>query len=615
MAIISLTVPSKNISLLSAGFSGFRSVAYVSGPTGPSGDNGLDASGIDRIHGIFPILYTSGDQSISIDMEYISGVATSGFNTGALNNYLSLSATGQFYAASNPSGFINNLSGLSIGYVTGISGNLQLQINGLATSLNLALTGQDLYNLTAGLSGQINLNFATISNLQSTGQQVLDVANNNSINLSGNIFLTGNLLNNRIDSLSGYSLSKVEANSLYYLSSNPSGFITGVSIGNFVTRQETGQFYSVSNPLQFATSGDIITTGQQVWSVANNNSINLSGNLFVTGSTLDSKINSLSGFVLSTTGVQQSISGLITTGQADTRYYSINNPSGFITGINTGNFLSRQETGQFYAVNNPLQFANSGNLFNTGSLLDQKINSLSGNNYYQSYNPSGFVDNLSGLSTGYILNLSGSLLSQINNTGSLLFNLINLSSGLLSTGIYQTGSLLIDKINLLSGLISSPVVIYHNNLSGLQGGVSGEYYHLSQSQSIDWVGLSTVIGISGVLQFAINNASGGGSTGNYYSNNNPSGYITGFNSGLYATKADLTNSGILLQDYFGVNNQSMEIGFDPSGTTTGLFYANGVNVMLYRNISGSITGIYSNRGKLKIVLRNANNKATGIRYT
>lgn len=72
--------------------------------------------------------------------------------------------------------------------------------------------------------------------------------------------------------------------------------ITGIDTGSFITTSQTGQFYPYSNPQNYTTSGDIQSTGQQAWSAANNNGINLSGNLFTTGSTLNNKINSLSGY-------------------------------------------------------------------------------------------------------------------------------------------------------------------------------------------------------------------------------------------------------------------------------------------------------------------------------
>lgn len=165
----------------------------------------------------------------------------------------------------------------------------------------------------------------------------------------------------------------------------------------------------------FSTQQQLALTGQQAWNAANSNGINLSGNLTQTGITLNTKVNSLSGFTTGMSGalytlISQSaggvaslnsqsgiltlqgtgtvtvvsggvglilvsgtavnLNGYITTGDADARYYPLNsNPSGYIT---TGN------TGQFYPSSNPQQYATSGNLQSTGQTLQQKIDSLSG---------------------------------------------------------------------------------------------------------------------------------------------------------------------------------------------------------------------------------------------
>ena len=165
-----------------------------------------------------------------------------------------------------PSG-VSRLNGLSGSLnIVAASGNISLSISGssilisdnrndaINLSGNLATTGRNLFNLVTGLSGQNNLNFATISNLASTGQQAWNAANNNGINLSGNIATTGRNLFNLITGFSG------QAN------------------------------------LNFATIANLASTGQQAWNAANNNAINLSGNLTTTGTTLNNKINSLSGY-------------------------------------------------------------------------------------------------------------------------------------------------------------------------------------------------------------------------------------------------------------------------------------------------------------------------------
>ena len=104
----------------------------------------------------------------------------------------------------------------------------------------------------------------------------------------------------------------------FYSNNNPSGFITGINTGNFISTSQTGQFYPINNPSGYITginTGNFITTSQ--------------------------------------TGI----------------FYLITNPSGFITGLNTGNFISTNQTGQF---------ASTSNLYSTGNNLLTNINALSG---------------------------------------------------------------------------------------------------------------------------------------------------------------------------------------------------------------------------------------------
>lgn len=77
--------------------------------------------------------------------------------------------------------------------------NITSQILSASGSLSNRIinSGITLSNIINGLSGQSNINYATIVNLIATGQQLFNIAQNNSINLSGQLFLTGsNLVNN-----------------------------------------------------------------------------------------------------------------------------------------------------------------------------------------------------------------------------------------------------------------------------------------------------------------------------------------------------------------------------------------------------------------------------------
>lgn len=116
--------------------------------------------------------------------------------------------------------------------------------------------------------------------------------------------------------LSGLLLT-VTGNNIYLQglligSGNFDGLGTSSNTGRILYNDTTGASGSLSNT--------ILNSGQQSWSAANNNGINLSGKLLSTGQTLYNDITGMSGTFLS-----GPFSGIYSTG--------INNISGFMTGI------------------------------------------------------------------------------------------------------------------------------------------------------------------------------------------------------------------------------------------------------------------------------------------
>ncbi len=72
----------------------------------------------------------------------------------------------------------------------------------------------------------------------------------------------------------------------------------GAISADYNNRVLSGNWYSQALYISgsaLATAGNIALTGQQNWNVANNNSINISGNLQTTGSVLNNRISGVSG--------------------------------------------------------------------------------------------------------------------------------------------------------------------------------------------------------------------------------------------------------------------------------------------------------------------------------
>jgi hypothetical protein len=63
----------------------------------------------------------------------------------------------------------------------------------------------------------------------------------------------GTIVDADVSPTAGIAVSKLSGTGIFYAASNPSGFITGVNLSNYVTNSQTGAFYAASNPSGFIT--------------------------------------------------------------------------------------------------------------------------------------------------------------------------------------------------------------------------------------------------------------------------------------------------------------------------------------------------------------------------
>ncbi len=277
------------------------------------------------------------------------------------------------------------------------------------------------------------------------------------------------------------------------------------------------------NSLSGWASNLIATTGQQAWTAADNNGINLSGNLTATGATLQGRINSLSGFVNNVSGALQI---LITNSDADVS--SINGQSGALTIAGTGGLTVSSGALGLILVSGDQSI--SGALTATGVTLGAKIDSLS-----------GFVGNVSGglearvtatgnaavvHANGIGVNLSGNLAqtgsnlyvtltgtsgqgvidyatkTALTSTGQTLFNLIiggdtNLSGNLTQTGITLRNLTLGGDTNLSGQLTTTGQMLYSLITNG--SGQSNVNYAPALANYVYQSGVQLVTGIKAFL--------------------------------------------------------------------------------------------------------------------
>ena len=477
-------------------FSGGGTVTNV-GSAGFTGVTGISATGSNSITGLInfltiggmAIIY-SGDNNI-----VLSGGAASVTNNNFFSYYYfasgvtGISVTGGV----GVTGLINftGVSGVSIVqsgntiiFTDIVSGALQQQINSLTN--NLQSTGQSLYVLLTNASGQFNANFATIQNLQTTGQNLYNLLVNESgqiyndlatkqnlqntgqalytllVNESGVFNISGQALENQINSLSGYS------NNTFATIANLTQ--TGITLLSLISAASAG-VSSIDGK-----SGILTFTG------AGNVSVIVNGQTFI----FSGDVSTISGFL------QSQINTLTTNLQS--------------TGQNLYNLLVNE----------------SGVFNNSGQALEAQINSLSGysnNTFATIVNLGSTGHQLFVIETNNANNLSGNLtqtganLSAVKVTGSSIINVANFT-GVGGTLVIWSGNyILVSGAGIGGGTnvqVSGSAILSTANFSGIGTAVviqSGNYVLVSGAPQIAPVP-APFTGVTGLAAFGYSSLTG-----------------------------------------------------------------------------------------------------------
>lgn len=169
-------------------------------------------------------------------------------------------------------------------------------------------------------------NYCTSGNIQNTGSNLYTYIINTSGNLDTRLYNSGqNLLG-----LIGVAITGVSSinGSSGIVNITGGGNITVISggIGSIIISGDTGaynNFYSLSNPLGFSTSGNLQNSGNNLQNTCNI----LSGNLIQSGINIEIQINSLSGYSNNTFYLlnnEQRLRSLIPTGTITTGIFFTN---------------------------------------------------------------------------------------------------------------------------------------------------------------------------------------------------------------------------------------------------------------------------------------------------
>lgn len=219
------------------------------------------------------------------------------------------------------------------------------------------------------------------------------------------------------------------------------------------------------------------------------------GHLFISG--IGGTNVSLSGSTFLISGA--AVSGYLTSGQANTLYYPLTNPSGYITGINTGIL-----TGAFYPLySNPAGYLTG---FNSGNYVQT---SQTGNFATQLY-----VNNASGDLSNRLVSTGTYLLSQIAGSTAGVSSINSLTGGITLTGAGNITISSTSSIITISGSTQSiSNVVYttgNQTVSGIKtfvAGIAVPFISGGNSGLIDAEGLTSVDWTGRILRNPSNNVS------------------------------------------------------------------------------------------------------------
>ena len=293
----------------------------------------------------------------------------------------------------------------------------------------------------------------------------------------------GNVENISIISVSGLLQSEIDSvnssGNLYYLKSNPSGFITGVDLSNYVTKLNAA---FINRPTVNGTgvllSGEaaslpitlVYTSGDQTINGIKNfiGTLHYNGNEVLTGNLGNYYLkNNPSGFI---TGVD--LSSYLTTASASNTYYPRSNPSGFITGVNLSAYTLNANTGSFVTTAQTGAFASVASLSTTNSNVNSLSTALSTTNANLTTTGTNLLSSLSTITSNLALtgsNLASSLSTISSNlafTGSSLTssisNILSDSTYVKTTGIQIiTGTKFFDNAHINNLYVDGAQTIVH----------------------------------------------------------------------------------------------------------------------------------------------------------
>lgn len=451
--------------------------------------------------------YTTANESGYVDSAYVESQVSGKQDASAMTAYqpsgdyaynsavsskLDNSASSNFYPASNPSGFIPGVT------------------------TDSSMTGDGSVASPLGVE-RVDLVFDSSMKTSVSGDSAVIGVNESALDLSSY---------QRVSAMTAYQpvsgMTAYQPSGDYYSATNPSGFITGVDLSPYAYQSSLSSKLDASASSSFlpASSSADLFTGVHTDSSMTGNGLSSSplgvervDLVFTSGITTsisgDSALVYLDSGYMSSYAKDSALSSKLDA-SASSSFYTVDNPSGFITGVDLSPYAttayvdssvsskldatasaSFQPSGNYqpsgdYAYNSSLQdyqpvsgmtaYAPSGD-YADSSALDLKLDASASSSYYTTANESGFVDSayvdsqVSGkLDTTAFSDVSGTFLTSVDLTP---YQLTADMSGYIPTGEsanYQQASAM--TAYQLSGDYA-----YNSALSAYQP--SGDYIYAS----------------------------------------------------------------------------------------------------------------------------------------
>ena len=338
-----------------------------------------------------------------------------------------------------------------------------------------------------------------------------------------------------VESLNLSSKMDASASSLFYGTSNPSGFVDSSYVDGAVSSKlDTSAFSSVS--------GTFLTAVPDEYATESYVDSGLSGKLDVTASSLF--ITSLPADLATTADVASAVSGKLDQSASGEFYPMTGNPSGFLTAHQSlAEYATKQyvdssvsgkldtsayDSAQFLLTSQSGMFQPSGNYQPSGEYLSATESA----NYYPTSNPSGFI--------------SGVDLSPYQKTADM--------SAYQPSGDYQTAGDYLSATDSAEFLLTS-----QSGMFAPSGNYQPSGDYLSATESSNYYPTSNPSGfISGVdlSPYQLTADMSG-----YYTTANESGFITGVDLTPYQTTAGMT----AYQEVSGMTAYQPVGDYQPSG--------------------------------------------------